>query len=314
MFRKPVLGVAAAAVLLCHAIPVPAWSASPEGLWEGAILYKPAEAETEIVVELARDASGRLVGTIDVPFQDLHLVSLEEVRSEGSSISFVFSRFSQRANVEVRSSFHGTLSDDGRTIRGDFVEGGKNTYPFVLERKGEAGSERKEPAASAPVQALSDAGAELKEAFNREADKVRLVYLISPTCPVCKQNTRLTRRYILDPIADDRLRLFVVWGPMQHKETEADARAAAVQLTDPRVTQFWTDDNVLANAYKEPLGLAADPEPAWDSYMLFPPGVRWGDALPVPSYFMWVEKKLPAETRFNAEKLSEQVRRLLAAR
>lgn len=305
---------AAVLALLWPFVSAPALAASPEGLWEGVILYKPAELETEIVVELARDGQGRLVGTIDVPYQDIQLVPLEEVKADGPSVSFVFTRFSQRANVEVRSPFRGTLSADGQTLSGDFIEGGKNTYPFRLHRKGEAGTERKQPAASAPVQTMSDAGAELKEAFNREADKVRLVYLISPTCPVCLQNARLTRRYILDRIGDDRLRLFVVWGPMQKKETEADARAAAVHLADPRVTQLWTDDDVLANAYKAPLGLAGDHEPAWDIYMLFPPGVRWGEALPAPSYFMWVEKNLPAETRFNAEKLGEEVRRLLAGR
>lgn len=307
-----ILGRAAlVAALLALLVPAVAPAATPEGLWEGALLLKPGELEVEVVVELARDAAGRLVGTISLPWSDIPMAPLQEVKADGSSISFAFTRFSQRANMEVRSTFDGTLSADGKTIRGELLEGGKNKYSCVLERTGEAGDERPQPAASAPVLTLSDAGGELKEAFNRDADKVRLVFLISPTCPVCLQNARLAQRYILDRIDDDRLRLFVVWGPMQKKETEADARAAAVRLTDSRVTQFWTDDNVLANAYKEPLGLAGDPEPAWDIYMLFPAGVRWGDALPVPPYFMWVEKKLPAETKFNADKLGEQVRRLL---
>jgi hypothetical protein len=301
------------AALLALLVPVAALAAIPEGLWEGALLLKPGELEVEVVVELAPDAAGHLVGTISIPWSDIPVAPLQEVKADGSSVSFAFTRFSQRAQVEVRSTFDGTLSADGKTIRGELLEGGKNKYSCVLERTGEAGTERPKPAASAPVLALSDAGGELKEAFNQEAAKVRLVFLISPTCPVCLQNARLAQRYILDRIDDDRLRLFVVWGPMQKHETEADARAAAVRLNDPRVTQFWTDDNVLANAYKAPLGLADDPEPAWDSYMLFPPGVRWGDAPPVPSYFMWVEKHLPAETRFNAEKLGEQVRRLLSA-
>lgn len=305
--------VAALLALLVPMLSAAAPAAAPaEGLWEGALLPRKGEVEVELVVELAYDAQGRPVGTISFPYADIHLLSLDEVKVDGSSVSFAFNRFSANARQEVRSVFHGTLSADGQTIRGEFVEGGKNTYPFVLERKGDAGSERPQPPASRPVLDLSDNGAELKEAFNREVDKVRLVYLFSPTCPVCRQNARLTQRYILDPIQDDRLRMFAVWGPMQKKETAADAKAASVFLTDPRVTQFWTDDNVLANAYKAPLGLAEDPEPAWDTYMLFPPGVRWGDAPPAPAYFMWVEKHLPAETRFNAEKLGEQVRRQLS--
>jgi hypothetical protein len=286
MILRRAAQVAALLALLSPLVPAPALAAAPaEGLWEGALL--PTKGQ---------------------------VASLDEVKVDGPAVSFVFTRFSANAQQEVRSVFHGTLSADGKTIRGEFVEGGKNTYPFVLERKGDAGSERPQPVASGPVLDLSDNGAELKEAFNRAVDKVRLVYLFSPTCPVCRQNARLTERYILDPVKDDRLRMFAVWGPMQKKETAADAKAASVFLTDSRVTQFWTDDNVLANAWKAPLGLAEDPEPAWDTYMLFPPGVRWGDAPPVPSYFMWVEKHLPVETRFNAETLGEQVRRLLTAR
>lgn len=289
-------------------------AAVPDGLWEGALLVRRAEVELEIVVELAADAGGRPVGTVSLPHQDVHLLPLEDVKADGSSISFAFTRFSQNAKMDVRSTLRGTLSADGQTIRGEFVEGGRYTYPFVLERKGEAGTEWPRPAASIPVRTLSDNGDELKAAFNQAADKVRLVYLFSPTCPVCRQNARLTQRYILDPIKDDRLRVFAVWGPMQEKETAADAEAASVFLLDPRVTQFWTDDDVLANAYKAPLGLAGDLEPAYDVYMLFPPGVRWGETPPAPPYFMWIEKNLPAETRFNAEKLGEQVRRLLSAR
>jgi hypothetical protein len=314
MISRHAVKPAALLALLLPMIPAAALAASPEGLWEGVISFKHAQAETEIVVELARDASGGLVGLLDVPYQAAHGVPLRQVKVDGSTVSFV--EVSQSGDQqEVGSTFRGTLSADGKTIRGDYVDGEKKvTYPFRLERKGDPGTEWKRPSTEAPVHDLSDNGAELREAFNRAVDKVRLVYLFSPTCPVCLQNSRLTQRYVLGPIEDDRLRVFAVWGPMQEKETAADAKAASVFLPDPRVTQFWTDDHVLANAYKAPLGLAGDPEPAWDVYMLFPPGVRWGDSPPVPSYFMWVEKNLPAETRFNAEKLGEQVRSLLSAR
>lgn len=312
MISRHAVKTAALLALLWPMVPAAAPAASPEGLWEGVISFQHAQAETEIVVELARDASGGLVGLLDVPYQAAHGVPLREVKAEGSAVSFA--EISQSGDREVRSTFRGTLSADGKTIRGDYVDGEKNaTHPFRLERKGDPGTEWKKPSVEAPVHDLSDNGAELREAFNREADKVRLVYLFSPTCPVCLQNSRLTQRYVLGPIQDGRLRVFAVWGPMQEKETAADAKAASVFLPDPRVTHFWTDDHVLANAYKAPLGLAGDPEPAWDVYMLFPPGVRWGESPPAPSYFMWVEKNLPAATRFNAEKLGEQVRRLLSA-
>jgi hypothetical protein len=58
-----------------------------------------------------------------------------------------------------------------------------------------------------------------------------------------------------------------------------------------------------------------DDEAAYDTYMIFPPGARWGaEKPPVPPYFMWIEKQgLPKETKFNGVVFAEQVRRFLAA-
>jgi hypothetical protein len=60
------------------------------------------------------------------------------------------------AAVDVR--FDGELSADGRTISGKLLEDGK-TFEFGLQRIGE----------------------EVRELFNRDQDKLRLVILLSPT-------------------------------------------------------------------------------------------------------------------------------------
>jgi hypothetical protein len=82
-------------------------------------------------------------------------------------------------------------------------------------------------------------------------------------------------------------------------------------MQDPRATHYWTDDNVLAEAFKGPLGIVG--EPAWDTYMIYPPGVRWEDVPPAPAFFMVVEKPLSAELRLNVHTFAEEVRRLLGA-
>jgi hypothetical protein len=282
-----------------------------EGLWQGLIVYKPAELEVDVTVELARTPQGALAGTIDIPNQKLAYQPLSDVRVEGDAVSFVLSRYSIHTKSTVVSPFHGTLSADGREIRGEFVEGGQNHVPFALRRAGEAGGERQAPPAP-PLTVLAAAGDELKAAFNRDAGKVRLVLLVSPTCPVCLISARVTERYVLDRIPDPRLRVYVVWGPMLGEETEADARAATVHVPDGRARHFWTAGSAVAAAFAPPLGLAG--QPAWDTFQLFPAGARWGDAVPAPVYFMHVNKPLPPERRFNGEKLAEQVRGALAAK
>lgn len=124
-------------------------------------------------------------------------------------------------------------------------------------------------------------------------------------------SARVVRRHVLEQISDARLAVYVVWGPMLGDENEADAEQATRHLPDPRVTNFWTPTHTLATALEQPLGL--HDVKAWDTFLLFAPGVRWGETPPVPDYYMHVNKPLPAERRLNGDKLAEQVRTLLAA-
>jgi pimeloyl-ACP methyl ester carboxylesterase len=151
-----------------------------EGLWAGTLVYKQAEQEVDVVVELARDAQGKWVGTIDVPNQNMKFFPLTNIRAGGDDVSWQFNRFSDKADLMVETPFTGKLSDGGSALSGDFFEGGRNHLRLTLRRIGEAGSPREEPPL-APVTLLSDSGEELKAAFNRDAGKVRLLLLLSPT-------------------------------------------------------------------------------------------------------------------------------------
>ena len=123
-------------------------------------------------------------------------------------------------------------------------------------------------------------------------------------------SARVVQRYVLDDIADPRLRVYMVWGPMLDKETEADARRATTFIQDPRLTHFWTDSDGVAQQFKATLGLPdAD---AWDTFLLFPPGTRWAEGAPRPSSVMHVGKQLPKERRLNGVTLAAEVRAVLA--
>jgi hypothetical protein len=308
------------AALATAALAVISWSpalaeapaiapAGAEALWDGVVIVRPGQAEAPVTVELARDAGGALVGTLDMPSHGLSYAPLSDVRQDGTAVTFAFSRYSPTAQADVRSVFSGEIAADGTRIEGTFLEGDKNRYPFVLERVGEPGSERRQPPTS-PLVALSDSGEELKASFNRDGDKLRLLVLVSPTCPVCLMTSRLLHRYVLRPLDDERLRVYLVWGPMQHKETAADAEQATATLSDPRATHFWTDDEGLARAFQGPLAITG--EPAWDTYMIFPPGARWEDGPPTPAFFMHIDKPLPPEQRFDAHVFAAEVRRRLS--
>jgi hypothetical protein len=116
----------------------------------------------------------------------------------------------------------------------------------------------------------------------------------------------VVQKYVLNEIPDDRLRVYLVWGPMLGEEKEEDARNATIHMTDPRVTHFWTASHQLAEAVDGPLGIEGSR--AWDTFLLFGPDARWDGAFPTPSSVMHVGKPLPLERRLNAEKLAQEVR------
>jgi hypothetical protein len=153
--------------------PLVGWQARPavEGTWEGALVYVPAEQEVEIIVDLFQDSRGVLAGLIDVPTKPIEDEPLANVRFDGSRISWDLVRDSGTFPYE------GTLSADGQEIRGRSNDRGKSVE-FWLKRRDPGAPERVriEPF----LHTLSATGAELKERFNADAGKVRLVMLLSP--------------------------------------------------------------------------------------------------------------------------------------
>ncbi len=122
----------------------------------------------------------------------------------------------------------------------------------------------------------------------------------------------MVQKYVLDEIADERLKVFVVWGPMLGEENREDTDRASTFLHDPRSTHFWTPLHAVAETFRGPAGLPED-ELAWDTFHLFGPGAEWTEQLPRPLAVMHVEKSLPAEQRLNGIELRRQIAQLLGA-
>src|SRR5258708_7197836 len=127
-----------AALFLPSTAPLRAQAAAdPSGHWQG-MLQAPGMG-VGFEVDLAKNGSGGLAGTVSIPAQHLKGLPLLKVAVEGSSVTF-YARADQPLTC--------VLAADGKSISGDFFASG-NSVPFTMNRVGDARVQ--EPARSAPI-------------------------------------------------------------------------------------------------------------------------------------------------------------------
>jgi copper chaperone CopZ len=143
------------------------------GHWKGMIISDDEKVEASFHVALLDGE--RWVGEIDVPSEGLVDYPLE-VTVEGDSLTM------RIGNAYVL----GVVSEDGKSFSGTAWLG-DDEVPVALDRVGDPEFSETflelERAAAEPdaVGELSDDASELRQRFNRDVDKVRLVMLLAPS-------------------------------------------------------------------------------------------------------------------------------------
>lgn len=119
--------------LVCLSVPVSTEGArarqaqkGPTGHWVGTLAVGPG---LDVQVDLAMKG-GAWYGTISIPAQGTKGLPLSELSVKGNAVAFAI----KGAPGDPR--YAGTLSADGKTISGDFTQGGGST-PLTLTWKGE---------------------------------------------------------------------------------------------------------------------------------------------------------------------------------
>jgi hypothetical protein len=114
-------------------------ASGPAGHWVGTLNAGPG---IEMEVDLASKGPDSWYGTISIPSQGTKGMPLADLTVKGIAVSFAI----KGAPGDPR--FSGTLSPDGKTITGDFSQGG-GTLPLSLAWKGEPKFDV--PAKSTPI-------------------------------------------------------------------------------------------------------------------------------------------------------------------
>ncbi len=137
---------------------------------------------------------------------------------------------------------------------------------------------------STPSTPLSSLGPEdVRKKFNASSQKVRIVALLSPTCPECQSGHAVVGG-ILKKFPSPRLQALLVWEPMRKGDSPATAAEQAETVRDARISEGWDSSRDVGKLFGATLDLH---ETAWDVYLIYKPGITWeGGQPPYPTFWM----------------------------
>jgi hypothetical protein len=277
-----------------------------EGHWEGAIMSLPGRLEADLVIELQK-VGDAWSGEIALPTVNIEHAPLKDIKVAAGEISFTFE------DHNGARYFIGHLDNGGRVLKGTFKRR-QEVMTFELDRKGSVGQGAGILRQGPDLHMLTPSAPELRQAFNQDRGKVRIIALLSPACSQCIADARIAWRTVLNKIDDPRLGVYAVWEPIHSDDTLAVAKATTVALPDPRVTHFWAAGTGLAKAFGERLGFGN--ELAWNVFLVFPAGTQWDEASgpPRPDLFLVGRSgiQVPFRQKFSGLTLADEVRHLLA--
>jgi len=123
----------------------------------------------------------------------------------------------------------------------------------------------------------------LKDAFNANQGRVRLMFLSGPTCGICLRGMAdLNDAFLAEHQNDDRLISFVVHVPTMGAKEKHVAETIPL-LNGPRIRHYWEDSGIIGQHYREVMDVE---HYVWDFWAVYGPGITWDGLLPPkPEYF-----------------------------
>src|SRR5258708_35308204 len=89
---------------------------------------------------------------------------------------------------------------------------------------------------------------DVRKEFNASSQNVRVVALLSPTCPDCQSGHGVVGR-ILKKFPSPKLKAILVWEPMRDGDNAAIATQQAENVRDVRIAQGWDGTRELGKLF-----------------------------------------------------------------
>ena len=146
--------------------------------------------------------------------------------------------------------------------------------------------------------------------FNSQAEKTRLVFIVGPTCPVCRKGLTEMKEDVLSHLPSNAdLSIFVIHVPALGAKAE-DIQGTLTLFNDPRARHYWDEMGTSGIRFQRTLSLTAY---AWDVWMIYPANVRWEIKDPPAPIRWWHQLKgVSPEHRLDIAEFSEVLNGLLS--
>ena len=166
-----------------------------------------------------------------------------------------------------------------------------------------------ENAATSSYLVLGDDLRQLKEDFNANEGRVRLLFLSGPTCGICLRGMAdLNDEFIAASQNDDRLVTFVVHVPALGAREEHVASTIPL-LDGPRVHHYWDPSGVIGSHFTDVMDVNMY---VWDFWTIYGTQARWEGTLPPkPNYFEHQLGGFPRAKMLNAERFGVEAAKFI---
>ena len=125
----------------------------------------------------------------------------------------------------------------------------------------------------------------LKDRFNADKEKIRFLALLSPTCPLWRdQGARAVHSNVFQKYPDADVNASIVWIPILDEDTFDAAIPSVKFMSDKRIRHFFDKDQTIGKTIADGIGWSG--KIAWDIYLFYGPFAEWVAKPPKPEYWM----------------------------
>ena len=152
---------------------------------------------------------------------------------------------------------------------------------------------------------------QLRADFNANVGKVRMLYIVGPTCGICLRGMSDLQEAVYSKKGDDpRLVTFVIHVPTLGAH-EANVVPASRLISNRHTTQYWEETGITGKLMQQVMGVD---KYVWDFWTIYAPNVVWSDErlMPAPSFWQHQLDGLPPDKKLEANVFAANVDEFLA--